>query len=661
MTPIPDFRTIETSPSESLNCIALNKEGTLAAAGGADKKVRLWDITDRSNPRELSPIAGHSDAILNIKLDPTGRYLASSSLDKHVSLINLKDRSIQLYKAHSEKVHSVAFSPDGSLLASGSEDGLACITKIDSFYENANRFKHAHGICRQVLFSPSAKFVAVAGGLGYSLIDVTSQTHITDFSYPINNYTHSVAFQNDSVLYLANNHNISSYLGSFIKFPSFMAGAMFIAAVASLSSKPDAKATEKALYLINDACNILSDDLPPASSYSTYYQEGEFSIRDTRQNLLVGTFGKFCEAFRSQIIFNENLLIHSYLTPQPQVKGCNVHKIAFWDVRNQSLVKTLESTSHSSVSLPIALVNNSLACAGGNRITLWDLQGTTISETRHSAASAAAIGSDAPLPEIPLVELTIKKKIYAGVGIKVFQAQWKTEAVAVKRCNYKTAEDKNFLLNEARKLSQLHHERIVQFKAVLYYPNKSRVGIVMEFLPHSLYDINKETELAWYDRLQIAKDIVAAVEFLHKRSPPIVHRDIKSLNVMVSEDKRAKLTDFGLSRIVETMSDSLLTSRASTFNWSAPENLEGFYSPASDIWSTAMTLYELASREIPYHNIAMPFKIGIKITNGEVPSFPVNTPNAFVAAAMSCLVKQPDKRSNATQLLNLLDKVTITA
>ena len=55
----------------------------------------------------------------------------------------------------------------------------------------------------------------------------------------------------------------------------------------------------------------------------------------------------------------------------------------------------------------------------------------------------------------------------------------------------------------------------------------------------------------WSKRIQIAADIAEGMEFLHSRKPPLIHRDLKSQNVLLSSDGRAKIADFGLSRFTE--------------------------------------------------------------------------------------------------------------
>src|SRR6185437_8723456 len=98
-------------------------------------------------------------------------------------------------------------------------------------------------------------------------------------------------------------------------------------------------------------------------------------------------------------------------------------------------------------------------------------------------------------------------------------------------------------------------------------------------------------------------DMASGLAYLHSRS--ILHRDVKSLNVLLDDYGKAKLTDFGLSRTKdETKSKDLLSTKQAvgTIQWMAPElfSRNPNYTQKSDIYSFGMTLWELVARRIPY-------------------------------------------------------------
>ncbi|ETL97882.1 TKL protein kinase [Phytophthora nicotianae] len=104
-------------------------------------------------------------------------------------------------------------------------------------------------------------------------------------------------------------------------------------------------------------------------------------------------------------------------------------------------------------------------------------------------------------------------------------------------------------------------------------------------------------------KFNIAIDVIEALVYLHSFSPPLVHRDLKSKNVLLSSDMEAKLSDFGTSRF--RSSDKTMTGGVGTGRWLAPEVIRGDsdYGPAADIYSFGTLLTELDTNQIPYDNV----------------------------------------------------------
>ena len=153
-------------------------------------------------------------------------------------------------------------------------------------------------------------------------------------------------------------------------------------------------------------------------------------------------------------------------------------------------------------------------------------------------------------------------------------------------------------------MAQLSSPNIIRFFGFCLNPKYS---IIMEYMPKgSLYHVNKNEEpLPWSVRIKIATQIAEGISFLHSKN--IVHRDVKSLNVLLDDNYNAKLSDFGLSK-VKMESQSSSTAKKSnknsvgTVQWMAPElfKLRPVYSQKSDIYSLGITFWELSSRKLPY-------------------------------------------------------------
>ena len=95
-------------------------------------------------------------------------------------------------------------------------------------------------------------------------------------------------------------------------------------------------------------------------------------------------------------------------------------------------------------------------------------------------------------------------------------------------------------------------------------------------------------------------DLCYGLRFLHSKT--ILHRNLKSFNVLLDDKLWAKLSDFGLSKVKSRTAYISTVSRGGTIAWMTPElfSLKPKYSPLSDVYAYGMTAWELASRELPY-------------------------------------------------------------
>ena len=99
----------------------------------------------------------------------------------------------------------------------------------------------------------------------------------------------------------------------------------------------------------------------------------------------------------------------------------------------------------------------------------------------------------------------------------------------------------------------------------------------------------------------MALDVARGMAYLHSRTPPVIHRDLKSPNLLVDSNFKVKICDFGMSRL---MSHGYISTKgaAGTPQWCSPEVLSGdkFIDGKSDVWSFAVVLFELVTQEVPW-------------------------------------------------------------
>ena len=149
--------------------------------------------------------------------------------------------------------------------------------------------------------------------------------------------------------------------------------------------------------------------------------------------------------------------------------------------------------------------------------------------------------------EIPPWELYIFKDRLIGEGAfsKVYLSKWRETFVVAKIIKEEVLyEKKILLLREIDIMSKMHHPNIVQF---LGYINDPFI-IVMEYIPNKNLQENYGS-LYKSRKISIMKDILKALAYIHNRRPySLIHRDIKPNNIILTNSKVAKITDFGLSK-----------------------------------------------------------------------------------------------------------------
>lgn len=219
------------------------------------------------------------------------------------------------------------------------------------------------------------------------------------------------------------------------------------------------------------------------------------------------------------------------------------------------------------------------------------------------------------------------------------------------------------LLNEARSASALNHPHI----CTIYEVGEAggQVYIAMEHVEGSLLSALIPTDgLPTETVIRYGSQIADALAHAHERG--IVHRDLKSSNLMVRPEGRVKILDFGLAaRLQEEQTVDATRSKLSfaeqgvvvgTLHYMAPEILRGEPASArSDIWALGVVLYEMAAGELPFQG-QTGFEVNAAILREEPGFLSAQVPEGLQSIVLRCLAKDPAQRyQTAGQILAALE------
>ncbi|EGZ26963.1 hypothetical protein PHYSODRAFT_469689 [Phytophthora sojae] len=245
-----------------------------------------------------------------------------------------------------------------------------------------------------------------------------------------------------------------------------------------------------------------------------------------------------------------------------------------------------------------------------------------------------------------------------GAFGEVYSGVYNDKRVAVKMLTPETRSlmpHVNNFLAEAKLTASMDHPRIVHF-----------IGVAWDSLS-DLCVMRKHPVGIDREKATIALHVCHALTYLHSLSPPVIHRDLKSRNILLNSAMGAKLTDFGISR--ERL-DSTLTTGVGTLLWMAPEVMLGeWYDDKADIFSFGVVLSELDLHTLPYgqakdHNRdskgrRLPDTILLQqVAMGHLTvEFSDAAPKAIVELGKECVSVDPSLRPTAAEVLYRLQIV----
>ncbi|KAG8978403.1 hypothetical protein FRC05_010648 [Tulasnella sp. 425] len=271
--------------------------------------------------------------------------------------------------------------------------------------------------------------------------------------------------------------------------------------------------------------------------------------------------------------------------------------------------------------------------------------------------------------------------------------------VAVKKLSVLENADRDGLLRafvrEIGIVASIHHPNVVR---LIGFVENIQNGIAWMIFPWeangNIREFLNSRRLRAPERISLINDVVTGVEYLHSREPPIWHGDLKSLNILVNNENRAVVTDFGSARVLRdgngkqpdpeqislfkptpipendedftgperlelvTVLQSL-TGPAWSTRWASPERLNG-QSPdlPSDIWALGWVCWEIMTGYLPFHGISNDANIILRVVTGKLPPISENEHMAQIRALcgllLDCWNPDPDRRPTAGECLHVV-------
>ncbi|KAB5556332.1 hypothetical protein DKX38_007241 [Salix brachista] len=255
--------------------------------------------------------------------------------------------------------------------------------------------------------------------------------------------------------------------------------------------------------------------------------------------------------------------------------------------------------------------------------------------------------------EICWEDLVIGERIGLGSYGEVYHADWNGTEVAVKKFldqDFSGAALDEFK-REVRIMRRLRHPNVVLFMGAVTRP--PNLSIITEFIPRgSLYRIlhRPQSQIDEKRRIKMALDVARGMNCLHASSPTIVHRDLKSPNLLVDQNWTVKVADFGLSRLKH---NTFLSSKstAGTPEWMAPEVLRNEPSNEKcDVYSFGVILWELATLKSPWSGMNPMQVVGAVGFQNRRLEIPKEVDPLVARIILQCWQTDPNLRPSFAQL-----------
>jgi tRNA A-37 threonylcarbamoyl transferase component Bud32 len=287
---------------------------------------------------------------------------------------------------------------------------------------------------------------------------------------------------------------------------------------------------------------------------------------------------------------------------------------------------------------------------------------TTTTPERRRPRNSSLSNKKKPSWEIPFQDVRLVRLLGQGISGNVFLAEFQGKRVAAKVLRRRSDQEEAFLLksvvddfnNELTLVSRLNHPNVVKFLGAASRPPR--------FL--TLYELCEGGNLSnlipqktrKYSFFQVAIEAATGLAYIHAHN--IIHRDVKPENLLLDAQGRVKVTDFGLSRLVEKDGEAL-TAETGSYKYMAPETTLGQqYSFPIDVYSYGIVLGALVAKKFPFMDYT-PVQAAMATSKGVRPTLPKRgVPKGLLERVIQpCWDGNPSNRPSFDMVIAILNTI----
>ncbi|XP_048436834.1 serine/threonine-protein kinase STY46 isoform X3 [Pyrus x bretschneideri] len=275
----------------------------------------------------------------------------------------------------------------------------------------------------------------------------------------------------------------------------------------------------------------------------------------------------------------------------------------------------------------------------------------------HSAVEKAlSVKEKTGLWEIDRRLLKIGDRIASGSCGDLYRGIYLGQDVAVKILRSEHLNDalEDEFAQEVAILREVHHSNVVRFIGAC--TKSPHLCIVTEYMPGgSLYDYLHKNQniLKLSELLKFAIDVCKGMEYLHHNN--IIHRDLKTANLLMDTNNVVKVADFGVARFQNQ--EGVMTAETGTYRWMAPEVINHQpYDQKADVFSFAIVLWELVTAKVPYDTMT-PLQAALGVRQGLRPEIPNNGHPKVLELMQRCWDSVPSNRPSFSDITAELESL----